>query len=745
VSVTAVRRASAALIGALALTIASLLLQSYVIALIAAVIALLCSVIIAAGVIGRSTTDEEAERRARENELLLAIHQISAHQDDAREVTQRVSDQLQTFFGTSSVGIWLLDESGQFLEMTGATLPGDVPAEALAVTQQLFGRLPLDSPLPAAEAMRTRRRVRQRTDDPTLDPHARAVLESVNATTVLAIPIAAQDQPVGVLVLTSDTTRQLGSEEERLLEVAVDSIGATVQHLRIRSQQRRNQAELRILATAINEMPDAVLLVDAEGVVQLANPAIEHMCGQTPEEIIGQQFTFSSAEPEVDRALWTRFRDVGWSGERHMRHRNGTTVPVHVTSRPVFDSEGNIAAIAVLLRNLTDEKEQQRRLLETERLASLGELAAGVAHEVNNPLSAISNFAELLLMQQFPADVRDDLSAIASEAHRAGSIVRNLLAFARQDSAEREVVDVSVLARGVAELTRYQLRAADIALELELPQGAALTMADPKQVQQVLHNLVTNARQAIQKGDPSGIVTLRVTTTNAWVQLTIDDTGPGIAPDVLDRIFTPFFTTKPPGEGTGLGLSIVYGIVRENGGEVTAQNWGSPRVTGGNIGEGGARFIVRLPTARSTAATADATDPSADAGAPIGARCLIVEDEPLLAQSVEKFLRRVGYETRTVHRAEDALQAIENGEAFDVILTDLHMPGMGGEQFYERLRTSRPDLVNSIIFTSGDVASRDTHEFLQRSARPVLAKPYELPELKSIVDRVSAERRRATA
>ena len=744
-SVTAVRIASGALLAALALTIAGLLLQRHGIALLAAIFAMLCGLIVAAGVIGRRSTAQEAERRARENELLLAIHQISAHQEDPREVTQRVSDQLQTFFGTSSVGIWLLDESGQVLELVGATLPADAPADALAVTQQLFGRLPLDSPLPAAEAARTRRRVKQRTDDPTLDPQARAVLESVNATTVIATPIAAQEQPIGVLVLTTDTARHLGSEEERLLDVAVGSIGTTVQHLRIRSQQRRSQAELRILATAINEMPDAVLLVDANGIVQLANPAIEDMCGQTPEEIIGQEFTFSSAEPEVDRALWTRFRDHGWTGERHFRHRNGTTVPVHITSRPVFDTEGNLAAIAVLLRNLTDEKERQRRLLETERLASLGELAAGVAHEVNNPLSAISNFAELLLMQQFPPDVRDDLSAIASEAHRAGSIVRNLLAFARQDAAEREVVDVSVLALGVAELTRYQLRAADIALQLELPPQAALTMADPKQLQQVLHNLVTNARQAIQKSDPHGTVTVRVTSTDAWVQLTVDDTGPGIAPDVLHKVFTPFFTTKPPGEGTGLGLSIVYGIVRESGGEVTAQNWGWPRVTGGNIGEGGARFIVRLPTATSMTVKADASDPTADAGSPIGARCLIVEDEPLLAQSIEKFLRRVGYEAHTVHRAEEALQRIENGEEFDVILTDLHMPGMGGEQFYERLRAHRPDLVNSLIFTSGDVASRDTHEFLQRTGRPVLAKPYELPELKAIVDRVTAERRRAAA
>jgi two-component system NtrC family sensor kinase len=488
-----------------------------------------------------------------------------------------------------------------------------------------------------------------------------------------------------------------------------------------------------------------VLLVDPSGTVQLANPAIESMCGLTPEQVVGQDFTFGSAEPQVDRALWERFRDVGWSGERHFRHHNGTRVPVHVTSRPVFDEHGHIEAIAVLLRNLTEEKEQQRRMIETERLASLGELAAGVAHEVNNPLSAISNFAELLLLQPLPDDVRDDLGAIASEAHRAGSIVRNLLAFARQDTAEKEVVDIGVLARGVAELTRYQLRAADIALELELPAQPALTLADPKQLQQVLHNLVTNARQAIQKIDPRGRVSVRVTPADEWIHLTVDDTGPGIAAEVLDKVFTPFFTTKPPGEGTGLGLSIVYGIVRENGGEVIAGNWGVARVAGGPVGEGGARFTVRLPVAVAADGKSHVAADLSGAPPSLHARCLIVEDEPLLGHSIEKYLRRVGYEPHTVLRAEDALERIVAGEEFDVILTDLHMPGMGGEQFYERLRANRPDLVTALIFTSGDVASRDTHEFLQRAGRPVLAKPYELPELKALVDRVSAERNRGAA
>jgi two-component system NtrC family sensor kinase len=742
---TAVRIASGALIAALAGTIASVVLRANGSALVAAAIALVCAVIIIANVTRRSDVADEVSRRARQNELLLAIYQISAHQEDATEVTQRVTDQLQSFFGTASVGIWLLADSGDTLELAGATLPRDVPPDTLPLTKDLFGSIPLDAQLPAPQAVRTGKRVRQNTDDPSLDPQARAVLQTVRATSVVAFPIHVQDQAIGVLVATSNAARQLSSEDERLLEVAAGYIGTTIQHLRGRSQQRKNEAQLRILATAINEMPDAVLLIDPTGRVKLANPAIERMCGLRPAEIVGQDFTFSSAEPEVDRALWERFRDHGWSGERHFRHTNGTTVPVHVASRPVFDNEGKLEAIAVLLRDLTDEKEGQRRLLETERLASLGELAAGVAHEVNNPLSAISNFAELLLMQPFPADVREDLSAIASEAHRAGSIVRNLLAFARQDAAEREVVDIGVLARGVAELTRYQLRAADIELQLDLPSEAALTMADPKQLQQVLHNLVTNARQAIQKGDAQGTVSVRVTSTDAWIQLTVDDTGPGIPLAVLDKVFTPFFTTKPPGEGTGLGLSIVYGIVRENRGEVTAQNWGRPRVSGGRIGEGGARFVVRLPTALSLTSRSDAGQPSADVETTIGVRCLIVEDEPLLGQSIEKFLRRVGYEPHTALRAEDAMQRIDAGEEFDVILTDLHMPGMGGEMFYERLRAHRPDLLTTLIFTSGDVASRDTHEFLQRTGRPVLAKPYELPELKALVDRVSAERRRAAA
>jgi PAS domain S-box-containing protein len=700
-----------------------------------------CVLGISIDVTERQNAEADARRRARQNELLLAIYQIAASQDDSREVVQRMAARLQKFFDMWSVGIYLLDEAGRELHLVGLALRSDVPETARQMALTRFGTVPLDLRLPLTTAVREGRLVSQCVDDPDMLPEAREALLEVLATSTTVIPIRAHDEIVGAGAVTMSEHRRLSSEDEVLLDVAMGSVGATVQHVHVLRQQRENQAQLRVLATAIDQIPDAVLLVDPAGIIQLANPAIEHMLGLPADEVVGRPFDFDSADPEFDRRLWEEHRHSGWSGERGFRHRAGHVVPVHVISRPVFDSEGQLRAIAVLCRDITDEKEHQRRLHEAEHMASLGELAAGVAHEVNNPLSAISNFAELLLMQPLSDDVRGDLAAIASEAHRAGSIVRNLLAFARQNSAEKRVVDIGPIVRSVAELKRYQLRAANIEMRLELPEQPTLTLADPNQLQQVLHNLLTNARQAIQHADRHGTVIVRVTASDDAIQLTVDDTGPGIPPDLIPKLFTPFFTTKPVGEGTGLGLSIVYGIVREHGGEVVAENRGRPRAAGGAAGAGGARFTVWLPRTQQPVQQAERPAATFEDVQQLRLRCLIVEDEPLLALSMEKFLARLGYEPHAVLRPEEALQRIMKNEPFDVVLTDLNMPGMSGEEFFGRLREVRPDLVDTVVFTSGDVASRDTHEFLQRAGRPVLAKPYELAELKTVVDRISGEHR----
>lgn len=500
------------------------------------------------------------------------------------------------------------------------------------------------------------------------------------------------------------------------------------------TSQRNAEEERRILAAAIEKLPDTVAVLNPDETIRSVNPAVERLLGYSPRELIGQPAAIGSVAP--DEAFWQVVRTRGWTGERQGKHKDGSEVPVHVTAAPVHEESGRVIGIVAIARDLREEKERQERLKEADRLTSIGYLAAGVAHEVNNPLAAISNFAELLLMEPLSKEMRDDVSAIVAESRRAGTIVRNLLAFARKSVPEKRSTDLRAVIESVLKLKGHQLRAANISVEFDLDASAPPVLVDPHQVQQVLHNLLTNARQAIQHAYDEGTIRVRLGQVEGAVEVVLEDTGTGIPSEVLPKIFTPFFTTKPVGEGTGMGLPIVYGIVQEHGGVVRAGNWGRPPVAGGAVGEGGARFVLRLPVGSEDSAPTRLADPHAPGPKHVAKRCLVVEDEPLLALSAQKFLTRRGFQVEIALRAEDGLERILQGEPFDAILSDFKMPGLGGEGLYHRLREERPEALSSLAFTSGDISTEETHRFLEMSGCPVLPKPYALAELEELILKV---------
>jgi len=399
-------------------------------------------------------------------------------------------------------------------------------------------------------------------------------------------------------------------------------------------------------------------------------------------------------------------------------------------------------AISLVLRDLSEEKQAQQDTIRASRLAAIGELAAGVAHEVNNPLAAISGFAQLTLAESDARAFHDDLRAIVSEAQRAGSIIRNLLAFARLNVAEKKPTQLTTVVARVLELKRFQLAEANIQLNTDFEADLPAVLADENQLLQVVDNVITNARQAIQETGRPGRIDVRLRRSETSVELVVEDTGPGIPADQLPRMFTPFYTTKGVGEGTGLGLSIVYGIVREHGGVVTAGNWGTPVTESGPPGHGGARLCIRLPmTDRAIQTEEVQVLKEDDKESATGLRVLIVEDEAMIARLVRRHLERGGHIVVAASCAEDAVAIIEAGDTFDVVISDIRMPGMGGEGLFRYLREHRPDLAQRLIFTSGDIVSPDTHRFLEESGRPALPKPFNLSDLNAQLHAVLEENR----
>lgn len=374
-------------------------------------------------------------------------------------------------------------------------------------------------------------------------------------------------------------------------------------------------------------------------------------------------------------------------------------------------------------------------------MAALGQLVSGIAHELNNPLTAIMGYAQLLLGKGLTPAQLSEAERVFQEAERARRIVKNLLYFARETRTERARADLNEIVERTLALRSYELRVEDIAVECDLAPRLPATLADPYQLQQVVLNLLVNAEQALLESRGHGHVWIRTrhvitgigNKVRGRIVLEVADDGPGIPPEIASRIFDPFFTSKPSGVGTGLGLSIVYGIVHQHGGEVAFDNQPG----------GGARFIVDLPLIEAPAEARPAAGShsqeaafAVDSGNPVApARILAIEDEPTVAQLIVDVLREQGHEVDSVLDGQQGLRLLARNQ-YDLIICDLRMPHFDGQAVYQSLRRSGSPLLNRILFITGDVLAAQTREFLEPNRLPHLAKPFLVGELKLAVSRL---------
>jgi two-component system NtrC family sensor kinase len=365
----------------------------------------------------------------------------------------------------------------------------------------------------------------------------------------------------------------------------------------------------------------------------------------------------------------------------------------------------------------------QTQLIQSEKLAAVGQFVAGVAHELNNPLTAVIGFSDLLVHTTDDVAIRPHLDRIAKSAQRCHKIVQNLLSFARQHPPEREPLAVNGAIDDVLELMAYDLRTSNIQVVRGLEEGLPMILADRHQLQQVFSHVISNARQAVQAVRTDGKLTVRTRRAGDRVRIEFTDNGPGIRPEHLPRIFDPFFTTKPVGKGVGLGLSLSYGIVLEHGGAITAAS---------ELGQG-ATFAIELPVAPPAAGAQSGEAAAApEPGPGRGQRVLVVDDEEWILDLTAELLRRDGYEVQTVPSAEKAVAALGAGK-FDVIACDWKMPGMSGIQFYEHLLATAPAAATRVFFMTGDVVNESLQEFLRRHGRACVTKPFSIKEFKRAV------------
>ena len=486
----------------------------------------------------------------------------------------------------------------------------------------------------------------------------------------------------------------------------------------------------------VDSFPDLILVVDKERRITFASPKIKEVLGLEPESVIGAFFG-DRTHPDDQSAVLAVFDDLNQgkrkfgSLEERVRHKNGDWRRLRVHFSPMFDVSGNIEGIVISGRDITEMKRLEEQLIQAEKLAAMGQMLAGVAHELNNPLTAILGASELLRDRVgVDENARRQLDMTHRQARRAARIVQNLLEFSRPALPQKKALDLNAVVDRTLQLHEHSLRRSGIEVDFSTAPGLPPIIGDANQLIQVFLNLISNAEQAIREIRPSGRIQIRLGQSGSRIFATVQDDGVGIKADALPRIFDPFFTTKRPGGGTGLGLSICLSIVREHGGDIEAEA----------LPAGGAAFTVFLPIApapepKPAPREGDSSD-SGETTSPTLAllknkKILVLDDEESIRMLIAEGLTAQGLQVDCAATAEEAL-AMVLGKKYDAVLCDLHLSGTGpnsdGYSVAQRLKIAAGVNKPEMIYMSGEVVEDGQGSNTSASLRR-LQKPFRISDV----------------
>jgi PAS domain S-box-containing protein len=587
------------------------------------------------------------------------------------------------------------------------------------------------------------------------------------AVLVPLVPALASPDFAGLLMAGISPRLTADEEARTFVEQVAREITHALDRARGEAQVRRawqaaelaaaeRDVERRQLLTVLEQSPAAIMLADApSGRVTFANERVRRIFGQVePSELIEaysdrwrglhpDERPLAQGEWPLTRAL--RQGEVVSNETVLIEDAAGRRTEIVANAAPVRDAQGQVIAAVLMCWDVTAERRIERRLRDAERLQSVGTLAGGVAHEVNNQMTTVLGFGEFILRALGPEHPQAaDLRIVLTAADRTARITHQLLTFSRKQVTQPRVVDLHALALGLRPVLQ-QLLGSDKELVITGAQDTRRVSVDPTQIEQVLINLVANARDATGTG---ARVTIGVENAEAigavsgerdvaiapghYVLLTVSDTGRGMDVDTLARVFEPFFTTKDVGEGTGLGLSMVYGIVKRHGGYVWAESAPGRGTT----------MKLYWPATPDAAAM----DPGAHAGASAAggvaeagpsATVLVVEDEPAVRELVVRILEAEGYQVLAAEDGRAALKLLDRHPVrLDLVLTDVLMPQMNGRQLGDTLHAQDPGL--PILYMSGDIGETTAARHLVPEGAPFLRKPFSPSQLMEHVAAVLA-------
>jgi len=521
-----------------------------------------------------------------------------------------------------------------------------------------------------------------------------------------------------------------GADEATVLalSVAVSMSGALIAWfaLAVRTEQGQRRDLRRRFGAALDASPEAVLLLDADRRIQYANAAARRAFGTVPGELAGVAFEELLDEGSVrDPSPLAEGAD-GRPVQVVIRARAARPFAAELSVSLVRDESDQTASYLVTVRDQSEKLVAEQALRRTQTLSELGAVVAGIAHELNNPLTGVLSYAEVVREEPgLPASVREDVDVIHHEAQRAAGIARQLLGLVRRGERPREIVDVNRLVQQALRARAASFAAHGIQASTSLAGEPPRIHAAAGEIEQVLANLLANAEHAMHTANGRGHLTATIRVSGGFVEISVADDGPGIAPENLPRLFEAFFTTKPVGSGTGLGLSIARRIARDHGGDLVASS--AP-------GQG-ATFSLCLPVATAAATTSAPPEAPAAPTTPGGAeRLLIIDDEPSIRRAFQRLLTQRGYSVTAAADVGEAERALADGE-FDLVFSDLHLGEANGLELYSAVVGRRPSLAGRFVFMSGDIMSPELRDVVAQTGARYLLKPFDIADLVREIER----------
>ena len=520
------------------------------------------------------------------------------------------------------------------------------------------------------------------------------------------------------------------SEMETLLQRISKFEASEAERKRWQETLKESEARYR---TIFETSPNGILVTDNETKqFKYANPALCKMLGYSEEEL--KEMHMKDIYPKDKLDLITAKLEVHASGEKTLAEdipclrKDGAIiyVDVNTTTAMIAESECNIGFFTdISERKRIDEekREQERKAYLLSHLDSISNIAAGLSHEINNPLTAVIGYAQFLMKKDIPEDIKKDIESIHEGAQRVADIVKRLLAFARQYEVERGFVNINDTIAATVQLKAYELSTNNIKTTTEFAPDLPMTIADAGQLQQVFLNLITNAKTEMKSANGKGALLISTELVDNAIRISFKDDGPGVPRENLERIFEPFFTTRETGQGTGLGLSICHGIITDHKGRIYVES---------QPGQG-ATFIVDLPIITEMKQIEPSELETEEPPRIAGAKILVVDDEPTVLHFLSRVLTEEGHDVETAGNADDALERIKN-QRYSIILLDIKMPGMSGIELYEHMRSIARSLARRVIFITGDILDEDTKKFLARTKNLYITKPIDDEQLKKCIN-----------